>query len=146
MLKDNRVVLRQEMEAGSLFSEICPCTFRTPAELLGRARRPEKGLNGTLRPLFPGDSVPTLHTFLICKALSPVKGIPCIHSVGHSVEGFPLQDRNLGNSPVVQWLGLHATTTGGPGSIPGQGTKIPECCVVRPKKKKSSGAIGHITW
>ena len=25
---------------------------------------------------------------------------------------------------MVQWLGLHASTAGGPGSIPGQGTKI----------------------
>ena len=29
-----------------------------------------------------------------------------------------------GNSLVVQWLGLHASTARGPGSIPGQGTKI----------------------
>ena len=29
-----------------------------------------------------------------------------------------------GNSLVVQWLGLHASTAGGPGSIPGWGTKI----------------------
>ena len=26
---------------------------------------------------------------------------------------------------AVQWLGLHASTAGGTGSIPGQGTKIP---------------------
>ena len=30
-----------------------------------------------------------------------------------------------GNSLVVQWLGLHAFTAEGLGSIPGQGTKIP---------------------
>ena len=30
-----------------------------------------------------------------------------------------------GNSLVVQWLGLRASTAGGMGSIPGQGTKIP---------------------
>ena len=29
------------------------------------------------------------------------------------------------NSLVVQWLGLHASTTGGSGLIPGQRTKIP---------------------
>ncbi|TEA34221.1 hypothetical protein DBR06_SOUSAS2710098, partial [Sousa chinensis] len=28
-----------------------------------------------------------------------------------------------GNSLVVQWLRLHAPNAGGPGSIPGQGTK-----------------------
>ena len=31
----------------------------------------------------------------------------------------------LRNSLVVQWLGLHASTAGGTGSVPGQGTKIP---------------------
>ena len=31
-----------------------------------------------------------------------------------------------GNSLVVQWLGLHTSTAGGTGSIPGQRTKIPE--------------------
>ena len=30
-----------------------------------------------------------------------------------------------GTSLVVQWLRLHALNAGGPGSIPGQGTKIP---------------------
>ena len=30
-----------------------------------------------------------------------------------------------GNSRVVQWLGPHTSTAGGPGSILGQGTKIP---------------------
>ena len=30
-----------------------------------------------------------------------------------------------GNSLVVQWLQLHASTAGGRGSVPGQGTKIP---------------------
>ena len=33
---------------------------------------------------------------------------------------------NLGNFLVVQWLRLHASTAGGPDSIPGQGTKIPQ--------------------
>ena len=32
----------------------------------------------------------------------------------------------LGNSLVVQWLGLHAFTAEGVGSIPDQGTKIPQ--------------------
>ena len=30
------------------------------------------------------------------------------------------------NSLAVQWLGLRASTAGGPGLIPGQGTKIPQ--------------------
>ena len=43
-----------------------------------------------------------------------------------------------GSSLVVQWLGLHASTAGGPGSIPGQGTKIPQCRTVRPKKPQKN--------
>ena len=31
-----------------------------------------------------------------------------------------------GNSLVVWWLGLHASTAGGLGLIPGRGTKIPQ--------------------
>ena len=31
-----------------------------------------------------------------------------------------------GNSLTVQWLGLRASIAGGTGSIPGQGTKIPQ--------------------
>ena len=38
----------------------------------------------------------------------------------------PLKNnKKFGNSLAVQWLGLYASTAGGPGSIPGQGTKIP---------------------
>ena len=37
-----------------------------------------------------------------------------------------LQKWNWGNSLEVQWLGLQALTAEGPGSIPGQGTKIPQ--------------------
>ena len=38
-----------------------------------------------------------------------------------------------GNSLAVQWLELCISTTGSSGSIPGQGTKIPQA--TRPKKK-----------
>ena len=34
------------------------------------------------------------------------------------------QKETLGNSLAVQWLGLHASTAGGKGLIPGRGTKI----------------------
>ena len=44
---------------------------------------------------------------------------------------------DLGNSLVVQWLGLHALTAEGPGSIPGQGTKIPQATGCGEKKKKN---------
>ena len=37
-----------------------------------------------------------------------------------------LGKNTLGNSLVVQWLGLHAITTTGPGSIHCWGTKIPQ--------------------
>ena len=44
---------------------------------------------------------------------------------------------DLGNSLVFQWLGLHAFTAEGPGSIPGQGTKIPQAVSRGQKKKKN---------
>ena len=42
----------------------------------------------------------------------------------------------LGNSLAVQWLGLHALTAKGPGSIPGWGMKIPQATRHSQKKKK----------
>ena len=41
-----------------------------------------------------------------------------------------------GNSLAVQWLGLHASTAGVTGSIPGWGTKIPHATWQSQKKKK----------
>ena len=43
-----------------------------------------------------------------------------------------------GKSPVVQWLALHAFTAEGPGSIPGQGTKIPQAAWHGQKKKEAT--------
>ena len=40
-----------------------------------------------------------------------------------------------GNSLVVQWLRLHAFTAEGPGSIPGQGTRIPQAAWHGQEKK-----------
>ena len=48
----------------------------------------------------------------------------------------PLVERAHGESLVVQWLGLCASTAGGQGSIPGWGTKIPQA-VLEEKKKKA---------
>ena len=45
----------------------------------------------------------------------------------------------IGNSLVVQWLGLRASTAGGMGSIPGQGTKMSRAA--RPIKKKKEKDI-----
>ena len=41
----------------------------------------------------------------------------------------------VGTSLAVQWLGLHASTAGGMGSIPGRGTKILQAVGRRQKKK-----------
>ena len=41
-----------------------------------------------------------------------------------------------GNSLVVQLLGLHTSTAGGTGSIPGQGSKILNTSQIGKKKKK----------
>ena len=35
---------------------------------------------------------------------------------------------------MVQWVGLHTSTAGGTGSIPGQGTKIPHASQTKKKK------------
>ena len=52
-----------------------------------------------------------------------------------------------GTSLVVQWLGLRASTAGGMGLIPGQGTKIPYagCSTAKKKKKKNEGEIMTFT-
>ena len=41
-----------------------------------------------------------------------------------------------GNSLLVQWLGLHASTAGSPGLISGWGTKILQAANLDQKKKK----------
>ena len=37
---------------------------------------------------------------------------------------------------MIQWLGLHAFTAGGMGSIPGPGTKVPHAAWQGQKKKE----------
>ena len=44
---------------------------------------------------------------------------------------------------MVQWLRLHASTAGGMGSIPGQGTKIPHALRHGQKKKKKRQFVTH---
>ena len=44
---------------------------------------------------------------------------------------------------MVQWLGLLAFTAKGPGSIPGQGTKIPQA--TRPKKKEKISYLKQVS-
>ena len=49
--------------------------------------------------------------------------------------------REIPGSPV---LGLHSFTAGGTGSIPGRGTKIPECHPAAKKKKKVELSLGGL--
>ena len=44
----------------------------------------------------------------------------------HDIQGHVIRKERLGNSLVVQWLGLRTFTAKVVGSIPGQGTKIPQ--------------------
>ena len=44
--------------------------------------------------------------------------------------------KNVGNSLVVQWLGVHTIIAKDPGSIPGHGTKISQALQGDQKKKK----------
>ena len=43
-----------------------------------------------------------------------------------------------GTSLAVQWLGLHASTAGGTGLIPGRGTKIPQASWPGQKNKNKN--------
>ena len=45
---------------------------------------------------------------------------------------------------MVQWLRLCASTTAGPGSIPGEGTKIPMCHRMWPRKEKGVPELLHV--
>ena len=62
------------------------------------------------------------------------------------IQNLELADENLkiailGNSLAVQWLGLWASTAGGTGSIPGQGTNMPHAMRHSQKKKRKKKAI-----
>ena len=49
---------------------------------------------------------------------------------------LPLESVTVGNSLLVQWLGLNALTAEGLGSIPSQGTKIPQATWHKQRKRK----------
>ena len=55
-------------------------------------------------------------------------------SLGLDVDDINKND-DVGNSLVVQWLGLHTFTAEGAGSIPGWGTKIPQAVWCGPSNK-----------
>ena len=48
---------------------------------------------------------------------------------------LPLSETTMGDSLVVHWLGFHAFTAKGSGSIPGQGTKILKASKVTKNKQ-----------
>ena len=56
-----------------------------------------------------------------------------IHSEGAEL---PLESVTVGNSLLVQWLALSALTAEGLGSIPGQGTRIPQATWHNQRKRK----------
>ena len=65
----------------------------------------------------------------------------------HKFSGF--KHTHFGNSLAVQWLGLHAFTAEGAGSIPGQGTKILQAEWRSKKKNKNKNPhtfyLAHIS-
>ena len=57
-----------------------------------------------------------------------------IRPVLHSLILILVSKVSVLSSLALQWLGLHAFTRGGTGSIPGQGTKIPQTAWCPPPK------------
>ena len=53
------------------------------------------------------------------------------------MEDFDFKKKYLGNSLVVEWLGLHAFTAEGAGLIPGWGIRIPQATQRGQKEKKT---------
>ena len=60
----------------------------------------------------------------------------CHLSTLHSSKFFDSENWRLRTSLLVQWFGLHALTAEGMGSIPSQGTQIPQAAWHSQKKKK----------
>ena len=56
--------------------------------------------------------------------------------VPQGLRGRSVLELGVGSSPVVQWLGLYASTEGGTGLIPGPGTKISQAYAVWDSQKK----------
>ena len=53
-------------------------------------------------------------------------------------DGFTVARDKRGTSLTAQWLRLHTSIAGGMGSIPGQGTKIPNATVWCGQKEKQN--------
>ena len=56
--------------------------------------------------------------------------------VPQGLRGRSVLELGVGSSPVVQWLGLYASTEGGTSLIPGPGTKISQAYAVWYSQKK----------
>ena len=63
-----------------------------------------------------------------------VRGGEINSEFGVNIYALPHIKWTMRTSPVVQWLRLFTPNAGGVGLIPGQGTTIPTCPMVRPKK------------
>ena len=57
-----------------------------------------------------------------------------------------VNSKDSGTSLAVQWLGLHASTARGMGSIPGRGTKILHATPRPKKKKKNKDSGAWLPW
>ena len=89
-----------------------------------------QGRAGELRGLYPKTQGP--HTHLRLSLTQNKEPAP------HHYHTCPSQKLQVGSSLVVHWLGLHAPTAKGTGSIPGRGAKIPQATRHGQKKKKKT--------
>ena len=82
-------------------------------------------------------------SYKACGILTPRPGIelvsPCIGSLCFPLDQLSCYIASLGNSLVVQWLKLCASTSRGPGSVPGWEIKIPQTT-----KKKIASLISYL--
>ena len=72
------------------------------------------------QPVSPGrsESTPSFSPGQLRRGAAKYSGLVSLGPLG-----LPSKDPERGTSLVVQWLRLHALSAGGPGSIPGQGTR-----------------------
>ena len=87
------------------------------------------------------DSSPPTALSLLLLLLSLFLCLLHTHIHIHTQRHPNTNDAALGTSLVVQWLRLHASTAGTPGSIPGQGTKISHTTQQDQKKKKKKDYV-----
>ena len=85
---------------------------------------------------------------IFAKQISDTELIPKIYKellqLNSKKETTQLKNGQKGNFLVVQWLGLCTYTAEGAGSVPGQGTKIPQATHGGQKKKKWSKNLNRL--